>query len=177
EVDERGLVVAVELEHVGKRGDGPIDETAAPVVETQTEQDVGVLDAIQAGPLQQGLVFLNCAADLTFLAVEVAENEPQLEGAGIDGRCLLELVNRQVYLAGDEIVQTEDEVRRLANPAAIDPVPLDELVALPRLAGRQAGQQCDENRDEGPIRLHDTQPESARTSASQRPRLLSNSST
>ena len=90
-------------------------------------------------------MLLNRAADLALLAIEIAEHEPQLERAGIDARRLLELFDRQVDLAGDEVVQAEDEVRRLPDAPAIDPAALDELVALPRLAGGQADEQRDQH--------------------------------
>ena len=105
EVDERRFVVRIELQHVGERRHGAIDEPAAAVVEAEAEQHVRVLDPVEPRPLQQRLVLLNRAADLALLAVQVAEHEPQLERAGIEPRGLLQLLDRQIDLAGDEVVQ------------------------------------------------------------------------
>ena len=136
EVDERRLVVRIELQHVGERRDRAIDESAAPIVEPEAQQHVGVLEPVQPRTLEQRLMFLDRAADLALLAVQVAEHEPQLERARIEPRGFLEFFDRQVDLTGDEIVQPEDEVRRLPHATAIDPASFDELVAFPRLAGR-----------------------------------------
>ena len=67
-----------------ERRDRAIDEAAAPVVEPEAEQHVGVLDAVEPRPLQQRLMLLNRAADLSLLAIQVAEDEPQLERLGIE---------------------------------------------------------------------------------------------
>ncbi len=154
EVDERRFVFGIELEDVGERRDRAVDEPAAPVVEAEAEQDVRVLDLVQPRPLQQRLMFLNRAADLTLFAIQVAEDEPQLERAGVEPRGFLELFDRQVDLSGDEIVQAEDEVRRLPDPPPIDPAAFDELVALPRLAGREADEQREKDADEDEVVLH-----------------------
>ena len=135
QVDERGLVVGIELQHVGERRDRAVDESAAAIVEAEAEQHVRVLDAVQPRPLQQRLVLLNRAADLALLAIQVAEHQPQLERARVEARRLLELFDREIDLAGDQIVEAEDEMRRLPDAPAIDPAAFDELVALPRLAG------------------------------------------
>ncbi len=113
QVDERGLVVRIELQDVRERRDGAVDESAAAVVEAEAEQHVRVLEPVQPRPLQQRLMLLNRAADLALLAIQVAEHEPQLERAGIEPRRLLQFLDREIDLAGDEVVQAEDEVRRL----------------------------------------------------------------
>ena len=136
QIDERGLVVGIELQHVRERRDRAIDEPAAAIVEAEAELDVRVLEPVQPRPLQQRLVFLDRAADLALLAIEIAEHEPELERARIEARGLLEFFDRQIDLAGDQIVQAQDEMGRLPDAPPIDPAAFDELVALPRLAGR-----------------------------------------
>ena len=49
------------------------------VVEPEAEQHVRVLEFPQVRPLQEALVFLDGASDLTLLAIQVAENEMNLE--------------------------------------------------------------------------------------------------
>ena len=49
------------------------------VIESEAEQDVRVFELSQVGPLQQFLVFLNGPADLSLFAIEVPENEVNLE--------------------------------------------------------------------------------------------------
>ena len=82
ELRQRVLVGRVEPQHFLERLDGAIDEAAAPVVEAEAEQHVGVLEAAQARPLQQVLVDLDGAADLSLLAIQVAEDHVDLERVG-----------------------------------------------------------------------------------------------
>src|SRR5262249_55543028 len=74
EVDERGFVVGVEFEHIRERRDGAIDETAAAIIQSKTKQDVCVLDSIQPRTLQERLMFMNRAANLALLPIQVAEH-------------------------------------------------------------------------------------------------------
>ena len=76
-------------------------------------------------------------ADLALLAVEVAEDQLDLERVGVDAGGLAQLLDRQIDLVGDQEVQAEHVVRRLAQPAAIDPPAVAQLVALPGLADRR----------------------------------------
>ena len=71
-----------------------------------------------------------------------------------DGGLAVELGDRQIHLVGDEVVQSQDEVRRLAHSAPVDPAAFDELVALPRFAGRQADQKRDDDAENDPVSLH-----------------------
>ena len=148
ELRQRVLVGRVEPEHFLERLDGAVDEPAAPVVEAQAEQHVGVLEAAQARPLQQVLVDLDGAADLSLLAIQVAEDHVDLERVGGEGRGLAHLVDRQIELVGDEEVEPLHVVRRLAVAAPVDPAPLLQLVALPGLADGQAEQEGDQRRQE-----------------------------
>ena len=83
-------------------------------------------------------------ADLSLLAVQVAEDHVHLERVGVEARRPAQLLDREIDLVGDEEVQAEDVVRRLARAAAVDPLAVPQLVALPGLADRQAGEQRDE---------------------------------
>ena len=113
-----------------------------------------MFDAAHPRSLQQCLVLLHRAPDLTFLTIEVAEHEFDLERARIDLGRLLEFFDRGVYLIGDEIIEAKDEVRRLTNFAPVNPSSFDEFVSLPRLAGCESEEQSDERSDESEIRLH-----------------------
>ena len=84
EVEQRVLVLGIEPQHFGERLDRAIDEAAAPVVEAEAEQDVGVLERAQARALQQLLMNLHGAADLSLLAIQVAEDHVNLERVGIE---------------------------------------------------------------------------------------------
>ena len=79
EVRQRVLVFRIEAKDFSERLESPIDESAALVVESEAEQDVGVLELPQVRSLQQRLVFLDGAADLSLFAVEVAQNQVDLE--------------------------------------------------------------------------------------------------
>ena len=123
-----------------------IDEAAAAEVEPEAEQHVRVLEAGEPRPLQQRLVHVDRAADLSLLAIQVAEDHVDLERVGVEPRRLGQLVDREVDLAGDEEVEPDDVVRRLPRLAPVDPAAVAQLVALPRLADREAEQQRDERR-------------------------------
>jgi hypothetical protein len=109
---------------------------------------VRVLQLAQLRPLQQFLVLLDRTADLAFLAIEVAQDEMDLERiSGRAGR-LGQLFDRLIDLVGDEEVEAQHVVRRLARAATIDPHAVLELVALPRLAGREADQEEHEHEEQ-----------------------------
>jgi hypothetical protein len=60
----------------------------------------------QPRPLQQRPVFLDRAADLALLAIQVAEHEPQFERSRIgQPRRALEFFDREIDLAGHQVVQ------------------------------------------------------------------------
>ena len=99
------LIVGIEAKHFGERLRRAIDEAAALVVEPEAQQHVGVLQLPQLGTLQQQLVLLNRPADLSFLSIQVAEDEVNLERIA-GNRCgARELVDRRVGLVGDQKVQ------------------------------------------------------------------------
>ena len=76
-----------------------IDEAAAPEVETEAEEHVRVLETREPRALQQRLVHRDGAADLPLLAVQVAEDDMDLERVAVGARSLAELLDRQVNLA------------------------------------------------------------------------------
>ena len=131
------------MQHFGERLDRAIDEAAAAVVEPEAQQHVGVFQLAQVRALQQALVLLDRAADLPLLPVQVAEDQVDLERVAGRLRRLGQLVDRLVDLVGDQEVEAEHVVRRFARAAAVDPAAVLQLVALPRLADREAGQQGD----------------------------------
>jgi hypothetical protein len=139
---EQGILIAgIEPAYLVEGFERAIDEAAAFEIESQTEQDIRVFRAGQLLALQQRLMNLNRARDLAAFAVDVAENEMNLEGVGIDARGLTELLDRDIELVGDEEVQPEHVVLRIARAAAIDPFAVAQLVALPGLADGEAGEQ------------------------------------
>ena len=72
-----------------------------------------------------------------------------LERVAVDARRLAQLLDRQVDLVGDQEVQPQHVVMRIARAAAIDPLAVAQLVALPRFADRETGEQRQESSDQG----------------------------
>jgi hypothetical protein len=101
-------------------------------------------------------VFENGTSDLTLFAVQVAQDESKLEGVGIELGGAFELFDRQIDLAGNQVIQPENEVGRLSSAAPVGPSPVDELVPLPRLAGSQAGEQREQDAKDDAVALHVT---------------------
>ena len=138
QVEQRVLVRRIHADHFVERFERAIDEAAALEVEAEAQQDVGVLDLGQLGALQLRLVHLDGARDLAALAMHVAEDQVNLERVAVDARRLAQLLDRQVDLVGDEEIQAQHVVMRIAGAAPIDPLAVAQLVALPRLADGQA---------------------------------------
>ena len=80
-------------------------------------------------------------ADLSLLAIQVAENHLDLERVGVGAGGPGQFVDRLIDLVVDQEVEAEHVVRRFAQPAPVDPAAVAQLVALPGLAGDQAQQQ------------------------------------
>ena len=76
------------------------------------------------------------------------------ERVGVEARGAAQLLDREVDLVGDEEIQAEDVVRRLARAAPVDPLAVAQLVALPGLADGQAGEQRDERGEQRRVRAH-----------------------
>ena len=91
-------------------------------------------------------MLLDRPPDLALLAIQVAEDQVNLERIAGGRRGLRQLLDRRIDLVGDQEVEAEDVVRRLARAPAIDPAAVLQLVALPRLADRQAEQQAEQAR-------------------------------
>ena len=79
--------------------------------------------------------------DLALLTVQVAEDHLNFEGVGIGAGGGGKLLDRLIDLMLGEEIQPEHIVRGLAQPAAIDPSSVAQLVTLPRLAHKKADQQ------------------------------------
>ena len=88
QVDQGVRVLRLEPQHLAERLERPIDEPAALVVEAQAQQDVGVLQARELRALEQLLVDRDGPADLPLLPVQVAEDQLDLEGVGLQARRL-----------------------------------------------------------------------------------------
>src|SRR5439155_22962518 len=57
---------------------------------------------------------------------------------------LAQFFDRQIDLVGDDEIEAEDVMGRLARTPPIDPLAVAELVALPGLADREAGKERDQ---------------------------------
>src|SRR3954454_3984064 len=121
----------------------------------------------QVRPLQQRLVLLDRAANLSLFPIQIAENEMNLEWiAGGVGR-RTELLDRGIDLIGDKEIQAQHVMRRLERAPPIDPPAILELVALPCLPDGETRQQC-EKHEEGDVRAHQSAGRYSRTTESQR---------
>ena len=141
ELHQRVPVLGIEPQHFLERLVRAVDETAAAKVQAEAQQDVGVLERLEVLALQQALVDVDGAAHLALLAIEVAQHEMDLEGVLVEPRGTRQLVDGLIDLVGDDQVEPDDEVWRLARLAAIDPLAVAQLVPLPGLADGQAGEQ------------------------------------
>src|SRR6187399_1368865 len=102
-------------------------------------------------------MLMDRASDLALLPIEIAKNEPKFERAGIQPRRFLQVLDRQIHLAGHEMVQAEDEVRRLPDLAAIDPTAFLKFVPFPGLAAGQPQQERKQNAEKYGVVLHSRQ--------------------
>ncbi len=89
-------------------------------------------------------MLLDGAADLPFLAIQVAQDEVNLQRVAGGLRRFRQLVDRLIDLVGNQEIQAEHVVGRLARAASIRPHPILQLVALPRLPDGKADEQGDE---------------------------------
>ncbi len=140
------FVVGIELQDLREGRHRAVDESAAPVVEAEAQQHVGVFERAEprraaAAPGVPG----SARPTWPFSRYRLPEDQPELERVRVERGGLLELFDGQVDLAGDQVVQAEDEVRRLPHASPVDPPALAELVAFPGLAGGQPDEQRDEH--------------------------------
>ena len=148
QVQQGVLVAGIEPHHLGERLEGAVDEAAALVVEPEAQLDVRLLHRAELRALQQPLVQPDRLAHLSALAVEIAQDQIDLERRRVESHRPCQLLDGQVDLVGNQEVQPEDVVRRLADLAAVDPAAVLQLVALPGLADGETDQQGDERGDE-----------------------------
>src|SRR2546428_928974 len=154
QVQQRVLVLRIETKHFGEGLERALDEAAALVVEPEAQQHVRMFESAEPRPLQQILVHGDRLADLTFLAIQVAEDHVHLERIGVEARGAAQFLDGEIDLVGDEEVEAEDIVRRLACATAIDPLAVAQLVALPRLADGETREQRDQGGEKGCVRAH-----------------------
>ncbi len=81
-----------------------------------------MLQLAQVRALQQLLMLLDGAADLSLLAIEVAEDQMDLERIAGCRRGPCQLVDGRIGLVGGEEIEAEHVVRRLARAPAVDPL-------------------------------------------------------
>ena len=110
----------------------------------------------EIGALQETLMFLDGASHLPLLAIQVAEDEVNLEWIAGSVRRLGELRDRRIDLVRYQKIQAEHVMRRLARAPPIHPHAVLQLVSLPRLANRKAQQQRDEAGQENERAHHDS---------------------
>src|SRR5262249_40943099 len=115
--------------------------------------------------LKQALMYGDRFANLAFFPVEIAENHVHFERVGVEAGCAAQLFDGEIDLVRDEEAQPEDIVRRLARFAPVDPLAIAQLVALPRLADRQPGEERDERREHRRVPVHTVFAGSARYAA------------
>src|SRR5439155_12008721 len=127
---------------------------AALVVEPQTEQHVRVLEPCELRALEQALVHRDRLADLSLLAVQVAEDHVHFERVGVQAGRLRQLLDREIDLVGDEEVEPEQIMWRLARAATVEPLAVAQLLPLPRLAARQADEEREKPREEHGVLTH-----------------------
>jgi len=77
-----------------------------------------------------------------------------LERVAVEAGGAAQLLDREIDLVGDQEIEAEDVVRRLARPPAVDPLAVTQLVALPGLADRQAREERDERGEQRRVRVH-----------------------
>src|SRR3954464_3534049 len=121
----------------------------------------------QVRPLQQRLVLLDRAANLSLFPIQIAENEMNLEWVAGSVCRSTELLDRGINLIGDKEIQAQHVVRRLESAPPIDPPAILELVALPCLADGETRQQC-EKHEERDVGAHQSAGRYSRTTESQR---------
>ena len=148
QVEQRVLIARIEPQHFVERFECAIDEAAALEIEPEAQKDVGVLGARQLGPLEQALMDLDSPCDLAALAVDVAEDQMDLDRIRVNPRRLAQLFDRDVDLVGDQEVEPEYVVMRIARAPPIDPLAVAQFVALPGLADGKARQQGQQRTDE-----------------------------
>ena len=93
-------------------------------------------------------MLLDGAPDLALLPVEIAENHVDLERIAGAVRGLHQLLDRRIDLIGDEKIEAEHVVRRVARAPTIDPAAILQLVALPGLADGETRQQRQQRAEE-----------------------------
>ena len=85
------------------------------------------------------------ARHLSLLPVQVAEDHLDLERVGVGAGGLRELFDRLIDLVVGQEIQAEHVMRRFAQPPAVDPTSVPELVALPCLADDKTKEQRDKD--------------------------------
>src|SRR5262249_45758373 len=130
------------------------DESVAFVVELQAQQNIGVFEFAEPRPLQLSLMRRDGFADLSLLAIQVAENHVDFERVRVEAGRAAQLFDRQVDLVRHQEIEAENVVRRLPCAAPIDPLAIPQLVTFPGLADGQADQQGDEHRKQRTISAH-----------------------
>ena len=142
------FIFCIKSEDLVERLGRTIDKATPLVVQSEAQEHVRVFEFAELGPLQQRLVDRNRLADLAFLAIQVAEDHVYFERVGVERRGLRQLGNRKIDLVGDQKVEAEQVVGRLAGPSPVEPLSVAQLVAFPRLADGQPDEQGDERREE-----------------------------
>ena len=139
EVDQRVLVLGIEPQHLVERLERAIDEAAALVVEARGRAARRRARACAArGRCSSAWCTWMARPTWPFSRYRLPRIRWISSASPASLRGLRQLLDRQIDLVGDEEVQAEHVVRRLARAAPIDPAAVPQLVALPRLADGEA---------------------------------------
>src|SRR5262245_7378951 len=148
EIDECVSIARIEAQDLLESFERPIDEAAVPKVQSEAQKYICVFERCEVRPLQQPLMDVDGAADLSLLPVQVAEDHLDFQCVGVEAGGLSQLVDRLVYLVVDQKIEAEHVVGGFAQTAPVDPASVAELVPFPCLAhcepqkqGAQYGQE------------------------------------
>ena len=144
DVQQRVLVVRIQPDHLVERFERAIDKPAALEVEAEAQEDVRLFEPGQPRTLEQALMDIDGARDLSLLPVQAAEQQVDFERVSQTLGRLVQLVDGEIDLVGDEKIEPDDVVEGLGDPAAIDQAPRSKLVALPGLPNGQSEEQRDQ---------------------------------
>jgi hypothetical protein len=109
---------------------------------------VRVLEPGQPRALQQALMNIDRACDLPLLTIKAAEQNVNFKRIPQILCGLVQLVDGEIDLIGDEKVEPDDVVERFRDPAPIDQAAGSKFVAFPRLADGLSKEERNERGEE-----------------------------
>ena len=134
EIDERVSIARIEAQDLLESFEGPIDEASVPEVQSEAQKNIRVFELREVRTLQQCLMDVDGAADLSLLPVQVAQDHLDFQCVGVEAGCLSQFVDRLVYLVVGQKIEAKHVMRRFAQTASVDPAAVAQLVPFPCLA-------------------------------------------